>query len=78
MPAGDIATRFRRNSRPGISRHLRILRECRVIDVRADGNKRLYRLNPEPLRAVQAGWLARFADKHTTSLRRLRQQAEGG
>jgi DNA-binding transcriptional ArsR family regulator len=74
--AGEIAARFRRNSRPGISRHLRVLRECGVLDAREDGKTRVYVLNPAPLRALQAGWLARFADKHTASLSALRKRAE--
>jgi len=74
--ASGIAARFPRNSRPGISRHLRILRECRVLEVREDGRKRVYRLNPEPLRALHAGWLSRFADKRTASLRALRRRVE--
>jgi len=74
--AGDIAARFSGNSRPGISRHLRILLECQVLDVREDGKKRVYRLNPRPLQALHGGWLSRFADKHTTSLRALRRRVE--
>jgi DNA-binding transcriptional ArsR family regulator len=76
--AGDIAARFRRNSRPGISRHLRILRECGLLDARDVGKTRAYLLNPGPLRALHAGWLAHFADEHTASLRALRRRVERG
>jgi DNA-binding transcriptional ArsR family regulator len=76
--AGEIAARFRRNSRPGISRHLRILRECGLLEACEDGKTRVYLLNLEPLRALHAGWLAHFADKHTASLAALRRRVERG
>lgn len=37
-------------SQPGVSKHLRILREAGVVTVRKDGQSHLYRLNAEPLR----------------------------
>lgn len=41
---------------PGVSRHLRILREAGLVDVRADAQRRLYRLRPEPLAELDE-WL---------------------
>lgn len=76
--AGEIAARFRRKSRPGISRHLRILRECGLLDARDEGKTRVYALKPEPLRALHAGWLARFGEKHMVGLAALRRRVEGG
>lgn len=43
-------------SQPGVSRHLRVLREAGLVSVREDGRRRLYRLNPEPLAELDA-WL---------------------
>jgi DNA-binding transcriptional ArsR family regulator len=43
-------------SQPGVSKHLRILREAGLVDVRADAQRRLYRLRPEPLVEIDA-WL---------------------
>jgi DNA-binding transcriptional ArsR family regulator len=40
----------------GVSRHLRILHEAGFVDVRPDGQRRLYRLRPEPFRELDA-WL---------------------
>jgi DNA-binding transcriptional ArsR family regulator len=45
-----------RLSQPGVSKHLRILREARLVAVRADGKRRVYRLAPAPLAEVDA-WL---------------------
>ena len=43
-------------ARPGVSRHLRVLREAGLVEVRRDAQRRLYRLNAEPLRELDA-WL---------------------
>jgi DNA-binding transcriptional ArsR family regulator len=41
---------------PGVSRHLKVLRDAGLVDVRRDGQRRLYRLRPEPLVELDA-WL---------------------
>ncbi|TQS23772.1 helix-turn-helix transcriptional regulator [Microbispora sp. KK1-11] len=46
-------------SQPAISQHLRVLRESGLASVRAEGTRRLYAVEPEPLREVDA-WLERF------------------
>ncbi len=43
-------------SQPAVSQHLRVLRDADLVQVRADGARRLYALNPEGL-AEAAGWL---------------------
>jgi DNA-binding transcriptional ArsR family regulator len=43
----------------GVSRHLRILYEQGFVRVRADGQKRLYSLRPEPFRELDA-WVAGY------------------
>ena len=40
-------------SRPAISRHLRILKDARVVRERRDGRNRIYELNPEGLKALR-------------------------
>ncbi len=55
LPAGRIAQTFP-VSRPAISKHLRLLRRARLVRERREGRRRLYQLNPEPLRAIDA-WL---------------------
>ena len=44
---------------PGISRHLRVLRDAGLVDVRQDAQRRLYRLRAEPLKELDA-WLAPY------------------
>jgi len=46
-------------SQPAVSQHLRVLREAGFATVRPEGARRLYAVNPEPLRDVDA-WLGRF------------------
>jgi|ERR687892_1428148 DNA-binding transcriptional ArsR family regulator len=43
-------------SQPGVSKHLRVLRDAGLVDVRRDAQRRLYRVRPEPLREIDA-WL---------------------
>ena len=46
-------------SQPGVSQHLRVLRENGFTTVRADGTRRLYAVDPTPLREID-GWLDRY------------------
>ena len=46
-------------SQPAVSQHLRVLRDAGFVHVRADGTRRHYRLDADPLRGVDA-WLAQF------------------
>jgi DNA-binding transcriptional ArsR family regulator len=46
-------------SQPAVSQHLRVLREGGFATVRPEGARRLYAVNPEPLREVDA-WLEPF------------------
>ena len=42
-------------SQPAVSQHLRVLRDSGFATVRADGTRRLYAVDAEPLREVDAG-----------------------
>ena len=46
-------------SQPGVSAHLRVLRDAGFATVRPEGARRLYAVSPEPLREVDV-WLERF------------------
>lgn len=56
--AGEIASHFA-TSRPGISRHLRVLREQGLVQTRSEAQRRLYSLDPRPLAELDA-WLQRY------------------
>ena len=55
LPVNDLVERIKL-SQPGVSKHLRVLREAGLVDVRRSGRHRFYRLRPEPLREVDE-WL---------------------
>lgn len=54
--AGEIVARFD-ISQPAVSRHLKVLREAGLAEVRADAQRRIYALNPAPLIDLER-WLA--------------------
>jgi DNA-binding transcriptional ArsR family regulator len=59
-------------TQPGVSKHLRVLREAGLVEVRQDAQRRWYRLCPEPLAEVDA-WLApyrRLWERHLDALER--------
>jgi DNA-binding transcriptional ArsR family regulator len=66
MSAGDIASRFD-ISRPGVSRHLRVLRECGLVVDEARGRERLYRLDTAPLAPLEE-WLAELHNRWSAPL----------
>ena len=56
--AGELAALFP-IARPGVSRHLRVLRDAGLVDVRREAQRRVYTLRPEPLAEVDE-WLGRY------------------
>ncbi|MGA8490592.1 MAG: metalloregulator ArsR/SmtB family transcription factor [Terriglobales bacterium] len=70
QPAGEIARVFP-VSRPAISKHLRLLRRAHLVQERREGRHRIYQLNPEPLKAVDA-WLEHYRIFWQTSLANLK------
>jgi DNA-binding transcriptional ArsR family regulator len=67
-PVGELVAELA-VSQPAVSKHLRVLREAGLVDVRSDAQRRLYRVRAEPLRDVyewlepyRALWAARLDD----------------
>ncbi len=61
-PSGAIAAVIQREftiSQPAVSQHLRVLRDSGFATVRADGARRLYAVDAEPLQEVDV-WLDQF------------------
>lgn len=56
--AGELAERLP-IARPGVSRHLRVLREAGLVEVRQDAQRRVYSLRPEPLADLDT-WLGPY------------------
>lgn len=56
--AGELAAALP-IARPGVSRHLRVLREAGLVDVEADAQRRVYSLRPDAFVEVDE-WLAHY------------------
>jgi DNA-binding transcriptional ArsR family regulator len=69
LPVGELVTRLDL-SQPAVSKHLRILREAGLVEVRGDAQRRLYSVRPEPLRAVDE-WLTPYRRMWAVRLDRL-------
>ena len=58
LPVGRIATQLRLNQ-PQVSKHLRVLSEAGLVEVRPLAQQRIYALRAEPLKELDA-WLERY------------------
>jgi DNA-binding transcriptional ArsR family regulator len=70
----DLVARLKL-SQPGVSRHLKVLREAGLVEVRPRGRERLYGLSPEPLAEVDA-WLAPYRAHWSARLDALERHLE--
>jgi len=73
-PVGDLVDSLGL-SQPSVSKHLRVLREAGLVEVRVDAQRRLYRLRPQPLVEVDE-WLAPYRELWGRSLDRLGRHLE--
>jgi DNA-binding transcriptional ArsR family regulator len=73
-PVGELVDRLRM-SQPAVSKHLRVLRDAGLVDVRPDAQRRLYRIRPEPLAEMDA-WLAPYRRLWSQSLDKLERHLE--
>jgi DNA-binding transcriptional ArsR family regulator len=78
LSVGELVERIAL-SQPGVSKHLRVLRDAGLVDVRPQAQRRLYVLRPEPLTEVDA-WLEPYrrfwADRLDDLERHLDQKKE--
>ena len=68
-PVGDLVHRLG-VSQPAVSKHLRVLKDAGLVEARADAQRRLYRIRPQPLAELD-DWLASYRQLWTTHLDRL-------
>ena len=59
-PVGELVTALR-VSQPAVSKHLRVLRDAGMVDVRIDAQRRLYRVRTEPLQELDE-WLRPYRE----------------
>jgi DNA-binding transcriptional ArsR family regulator len=82
LPVGDLVAALG-VAQPLVSKHLRVLREVGLVDVRDAGRQRLYRLNGQPLRPIydwvrgyEESWSRRF-DRLDAVLAELSEREQG-
>lgn len=73
-PVGDLVATLRL-SQPLVSKHLRVLREAGLVEVRVDAQRRCYRLDPAPLKEIDR-WLSRYRRYWTKKLDALEEHLE--
>jgi len=73
-PVNALADDFRQ-SRPAISKHLKVLRRARLVSERRVGRERLYQLHPAPLQQV-AGWIEGYRSFWQVNLTQLKRYLE--
>jgi DNA-binding transcriptional ArsR family regulator len=57
-PVGDLVQRLGLRQ-PQVSKHLRVLSDAGLVDVRVDAQRRIYALRPAPLKELEA-WIERY------------------
>jgi DNA-binding transcriptional ArsR family regulator len=73
-PVGELVDQLHL-SQPAVSKHLRVLREAGLVEARADAQRRLYSIRPEPLAELD-DWLATYRRLWTTRLDRLEEHLD--
>jgi DNA-binding transcriptional ArsR family regulator len=64
-------------SRPAVSKHLRVLRDARLVRKDKEGRERVYRLTPGPLRDLSQ-WVESYRSFWPANLLSLKRHLEGG
>jgi DNA-binding transcriptional ArsR family regulator len=82
LPVNELVTRLGL-TQPQVSKHLRVLREVGLVEVREEGRQRMYRLNGQPLKSIhdwvrvyERSWSERF-DRLDVVLEELRGREDG-
>jgi DNA-binding transcriptional ArsR family regulator len=68
-PVGDLVSRLRLRQ-PQVSKHLRVLSDAGLVDVRVDAQRRIYTLRPDPLQELQV-WLEKYRRLWENNFQRL-------
>src|SRR6266849_6291824 len=68
-PVGDMVDRLGLRQ-PQVSKHLRVLSDAVLVDVRVDAQRRIYALRPAPLQELEA-WLERYRRIWEVNFQRL-------
>jgi DNA-binding transcriptional ArsR family regulator len=73
-PVGELVEHLSL-SQPAVSKHLRVLKDAGIVDARTDGQRRVYRIRPEPFVEFD-GWLAGYRQLLNEHLDRLEEHLD--
>jgi DNA-binding transcriptional ArsR family regulator len=68
-PVGDLVDRLKL-PQPQVSKHLRVLSDAGLVEVRVDAQRRIYELRPAPLRELEV-WIERYRSIWEENYQRL-------
>jgi DNA-binding transcriptional ArsR family regulator len=68
--AGDIGAQFPHLTQPGVSRHLKVLRDTGLVRVTTNAQQRVYALQSKPFQDLDE-WIRRYAKDEMDRLERL-------
>lgn len=71
LPVGELVRKLKM-SQPLVSKHLRVLREAGLVSARIDAQRRVYSLDPRPLKEIEE-WIAQYRPFWTSKLDALEQ-----
>src|SRR3954471_11609135 len=74
-PVGDLVAALH-VSQPAVSKHLRVLRDAGMVDVRVDAQRRVYRVRTEPLQELDE-WLRPYRELWSSRLDALERHLDG-
>lgn len=73
--AGEIVSHFPQLTQPGVSQHLRKLRQAQLVSVTVQAQQRIYTLKPEGLRTLHE-WISKYQEFWTDKLDALEEHLE--
>ena len=74
LPVGDLVALLGL-AQPQVSKHLKVLKDVGLVDVRDEGRQRLYRLNARPLKAIH-DWVSNYRQSWEERFKALDQLLE--
>ena len=75
--AGEIGARFPHLTQPGVSRHLKVLRDSGLVRVKAEAQHRVYALQPQRFQELES-WIQRYVHEQADRLERLAELVDEG
>jgi len=72
----EIVEAFPDMTRHAVMKHIDVLRDCDLVITREDGRRRINTLNPVPIRQIYERWMGPFSELWSSTLLRIKDDAE--